>query len=449
MKQAHLEDLLGSALEDLDIAGGAQVALRVDGETLRAASGLANARSGLEVSHETLFQIGSTTKVFNACLVMKLVESGEVDLDQAVASYLPDLEISPSGRQWDITPRQLLSMSSGIDNGPYHDTGRGDDSLTRYLECLVDLPMIHEPGEGFGYSNASSDVAGRILEVRSQRPWERALSEDLLDPIGLKNTHASIDQIILHPTAVGHAGSRESPEPLPHWGITQGQAPAGSTLCSTASDLTEFASMFLGESAQGSVLSQEVLELMQTPQVRCPTRLMAHDWCLGPYHKVWDEAHIFGHSGTNFSGSSMLLWIPSKRAAIATLTNDPPKGYPLAEHLFREILPEVLGISMPETPQVVSLAQSELDSYVGSFAAHKALVTVTREGHALHLHKRNDNFTHLGGEALELKSLAEPLGEGRFLVKDPLFSGGRDWDVAFWGEDASHLTDGVFTYRQT
>jgi len=439
MDKSWLTDLLTAALDELDIAGGGQVALFDGDQVLSAASGIANANGNIPVVDTTLFQIGSTTKVYNAVLLMQLVEKSEVDLDTPVDAYL-DIQISPDQAERQITPRQLLSMSSGIDNGPYHDTGRDDDCLSKYLECLADLPMIHEPGEGYGYTNASSDVAGRITETRQGAPWEQVLTDKLIRPLGLAHSDALIERVIRHPVAVGHHGSRAAPKLLPFWALYRGHAPAGSSLCTSATDLVNFAKLFLGESSD--VLSREGIALMHEKQVDTPTGFMAHGWCLGPYYKVWDGVEIYGHSGTNLGGSSTLLWIPSKGISVAVTCNDPPKGYPLAERCFRALLAE-FGIRMPGKATPLDAADQNLDELPGRYEAHGVEINITKvDDNTLHARKVN---RQLPGTETVLESNLRPLGNGRFLIDDPLFSGGRDWDIAFWGD---HLTDGVFTLRR-
>ena len=109
MNQGELDELLNTGLRETDNAAGGQVAFLQGDEVMSAAAGGANLTGNLPVVDETLFQIGSTTKVYNAVLLMQLVEEGEVDLDTPVAEYLV-IQISPDNRQGDITPRHLLSI---------------------------------------------------------------------------------------------------------------------------------------------------------------------------------------------------------------------------------------------------------------------------------------------------------------------------------------------------
>ncbi len=436
MDQQQLRELIKTGLQETNNAAGGQVAYLADDEIMSAAGGIANMTGNLPVVDETLFQIGSTTKIYNAVLLMQLVEQGDVDLDTPVAEYL-DIRISPDNRQNDITPRQLLSMSSGIDNGPYHDTGRNDDCVEKLLECLADIPMIHEPGKGYGYTNCSSDMAGRITEVIRGKSWDDVLLEQVIKPMSLTQTDSLYERLVCHPLAVGHTGTRDKPELLPFWGLYRGHAPAGSTVCASASDMVRFGSLFLNR--VDGVLGADTIKLMMEKQVDTPTKFMAHGWCLGPYYKVWDGVEIWGHSGTNLGGSSTLLWIPEKDAAVAVTSNHATQGYPLAAFCFREILGE-FGSEMHAKFEPVA-SDENISKHVGQYQAHQVTIDITQgDDETLHAKKTTRQFNET-----VIESDLKPLGNGRFLVLDPVFSGNRDWDVAFWDDC---LTDGVFTLKK-
>ena len=437
MNQQQLDELINTGLQETNNAAGGQVAYLAGDSVMCAAGGVANMTGNLPVVDETLFQIGSTTKIYNAVLLLQLVEAGDVDLDTPISAYL-DIQISPDNRQSDITPRQLLSMSSGIDNGPYHDTGRNDDCLTKLLECLADMPMIHEPGKGYGYTNCSSDVAGRITEVKRGKSWDDVLLEQIIRPMSLTETDSLYERLVCHPLAVGHTGSREKPALLPFWGLYRGHAPAGSTVCASASDLVRFGRLFLNH--VDGVLGADTVKQMMRKQVNTPTKFMAHGWCLGPYYKVWDGVEIWGHSGTNLGGSSTLLWIPEKDTAVAVTSNHATQGYPLAAFCFKEILGE-FGIAMPVKFEPTA-TDEDISQYVGQYLAHQVTIHITQiNEQTLHAKKVTRQFN----ETI-LESDLKPLGDGRFLVLDPIFSGNRDWDVAFWDDC---LTDGVFTLKKS
>ncbi|MFI6602410.1 serine hydrolase [Nonomuraea sp. NPDC050536] len=395
---------------------GAQVAV-AGGESVRSyATGLANAELGTPVTGDTLFQIGSTTKVYTAALVMLLAEKGLVDLDAPVLGA--------------VTPRQLLSMTSGLDNGPYVDV----PTVADYVELLSDIPPIHQPGAGFGYTNASTVVSGLLVERLTGQSWDEALRDLLLVPAGLTHTASVADELLYHRVAVGHAGG----ELVRPFFFSRGLGPAGSTLCASATDLVAFARLFLR--AGGGVLSPDTVEQMQTPQVDVPTRCFADHWCLGPYLKIWDGVRVYGHSGTTPSGSSTLLWLPEHDLAVATVVNVADRGYPFADAVIREVMRSELGIAKPPLPTPDPATPFAPERYVGTYATHDSRYEVTCADGRLHV-----RLSSSGTDLL-------PLGDHRFLPADDGFTGNHMWDLAFvMGADgrAVRLLNGAFAARRT
>ena len=450
-----LQQLVDDVARELGVVGG-QMAL-FDGEQVHEFStGLSNRERSLPVTADTLFQIGSTTKLFNASLIMNLVDEGVLDLDAPVKTWIPGFALGDQEATDRVTLRHLLSMSSGIDNGPYQDYGRGDDALPKYVAALANLPMIFAPGTAYGYSNASTNVSGLAAQLAAGKNWETLLAERILTPLGLKQSANFTEDLLYHPVALGYGYSpaSETPERVPSWGLPRSMAPAGGLLCCSAGDLVRFARMFLneGKAEDGTqVISSANVRTMHTPQVTLPTRVLAQKWCTGPYYKVWDGREIFGHSGTNTGGSSMLLWCPEVNVVIATIANVASQGYPFADHIFSTVFPEVFGIRKPPAPDPskVTRAQVDLNRFAGRFEAWNA-----RRDFSVEDGKLMARF-YFGAETKEpaLSSEMIPLGGDLFLPADPAMSGNRNWDVAFWGDDghgrASHYLDGVFASRRT
>jgi CubicO group peptidase (beta-lactamase class C family) len=109
--------------------------------------GVASLETEFPVRADTLFQIGSISKVFVATLVMQLVEQNKVDLDAPVATYLPELRLADEQAQQTITLRHTLTHTSGIYGDCFDDFGWGDDALTTFVASFHTLPQVTAPGE--------------------------------------------------------------------------------------------------------------------------------------------------------------------------------------------------------------------------------------------------------------------------------------------------------------
>ena len=193
---------------------GAVLGVVADGEVTVAVSGIANLNTGLPVVRETLFQAGSIGKSYTATAIMQLVDDGLVDLDAPLREYLPDLEFADPTVSKTLTTRQVLTHTAGIDGDRLDEDfscGRGDDCIERYVAGLTDLPLIAEPGGLWSYCNSGYIVLGRVIEVVTGMPFEKAMTVRLLEPLGVKDTLFFPGDMVMHSLAVGHVREGDAP----------------------------------------------------------------------------------------------------------------------------------------------------------------------------------------------------------------------------------------------
>ncbi|MEV4896078.1 serine hydrolase domain-containing protein, partial [Nonomuraea sp. NPDC055795] len=159
-----LRDRLPDLLAESQVPG-AVVAIGHGERTVDVAAGVLNTATGVEATADSIFQIGSITKVLTATLAMQLVDEGELDLDAPVRRYLPEFRIADERAAARITVRHLLCHVAGFEGDIFTDTGKGDDCVEKYVDVLREVPQLFEPGEMFSYNNAGFCVLGRIIEV--------------------------------------------------------------------------------------------------------------------------------------------------------------------------------------------------------------------------------------------------------------------------------------------
>ncbi|MFE4197094.1 serine hydrolase domain-containing protein [Paenarthrobacter sp. NPDC056912] len=401
---ADLQDLCDRLRPEHDVTG-AQIAIAQGEQVVQASSGVANAELGIPVTEHTIFQIGSTTKIYTAVLVMQLVDAGLIDLDTPVTEYLPDVRLA-AGEEWrTITPRHLMSMTSGLDNGPYAHTSRNDDSVAEYISFIGDIPLTFPPGTAHGYSNASTTVSGLLVERITGQCWDEALRDRLLRPAGLTESMSLFEDLAYHPVSVGH-----TPEVVRPWSPYRGSGPDGGTLATTARDLARFGQIFLrgGKAADGTtLLSEQAVATMQTPHVSVPSKVFADSWCLGPHQKTWDGIDIFGHPGGTEHGASVLLWCPELGVSLAAVANNPSSGYPFADAALTTIFSDWLGLSKPARPVADPTLAVDPSLYIGEYEQHDTsyVVGTNETGLVLEMNMRG---------TIMRRALA-PIGEHRFL----------------------------------
>src|SRR3954467_9532037 len=199
---------------------GATLAILDREEVGEAAYGVLNIRTGVETTTDSLFQIGSISKVWTATLIMQLVDEGLLDLDAPVVTYLPDFKVADPEVTRTVTTRHLLAHTSGIDGDHFLDTGRGDDCVEKYVASCAELKQNHPLGATMSYCNSGYTVLGRILEVLRGQTWDTILRERLFAPLGLKTAGTLPEEALLHRAAVGHMTPPGGElQVAPVWGI--------------------------------------------------------------------------------------------------------------------------------------------------------------------------------------------------------------------------------------
>jgi CubicO group peptidase (beta-lactamase class C family) len=325
-------------LAESDVPGAAAAVW--DGRSLHeAASGVLNLATGVEATTDSVFQVGSISKVYTATLAMQLVDARQLDLDEPIASYLPDLELGDPDATATITMRHLLTHSSGIDIGDYMgDFGTGDDACARYVASLAGFGQVHPPGTFSSYSNGGYALAGRVIEIITGKTWHQALADLLLVPAGLMDSVSLPEQALLRRASVGHVADTEGQLVVhPQWRLPHAIAAAGSCLCTTAADLVRFGLLHAsaGKVQNGDqVVSASSVAEMQAKAFdglgAAPARGLG--WELSTSRGT----RVIAHGGGTLGQHAYLAVLPDLGFVVGAVTNGPNGG---------QVLEGVLGLA--------------------------------------------------------------------------------------------------------
>lgn len=330
-------------LVELHGVPGAQVAVLVDDEVVDAAAGVLNTATGVPVTTDALFQIGSITKVWTATLLQQLVNEGLLDLDRPVRDYLPEFRIADESAAAVVTARQLLCHTAGFEGDLFTDTGGNDDAVEKYVATLADAGQLFPPGERFSYCNSGFVVLGRVVEVLRGKPFNAVLREHLITPLGLTDVATHIGEAILGRPAVGHLGSAsDAPlKPAPLWSLVPALAPAGSLLAMSARDLLGFVRMHLSDTAFHSLREPQ----LAVPDLGVHRGHQGLGWMLPDF----PGATVISHTGGTIGQSAFLYVVPEAGVAVALLTNG-EDVLPLFREVFGHLFGELAGVGLPDLP---------------------------------------------------------------------------------------------------
>ena len=379
-----LADQLPALIAKYDVPGAA-VAVLHDGEVVDAAAGILNKATGVEATTDSLFQIGSVTKLWTSTLVMQLVDEGLVDLDVPVRTYLPQFRIGDEEAAAVITTRMLLNHTAGFEGDIFTDTGVGDDCVEKFLEVLHDVPQLFPPGERFSYNNAGYCVLGRLVEVLREKPYDACLRDHLITPLGLTHTATGPYDAIMFRAAMGHIELEPGTgfQPAPVWALARSNSPAGSMLSMRPRDLLTFARMHLedGRAADGTqVLAPGTAARMHAAEVDLPyLGVMGDSWGLGFERFDTPDGEIIGHDGSTIGQNAFLRMAPGAGVAVVLLTNG-GDVLSLYHDIAGHVLAGLAGVALPPLPTPpASPERIDASRYVGTYASQVADLVVTQE----------------------------------------------------------------------
>ena len=388
-----------------------------DREAETRAYGVASLESGYPLRPDSLFQIGSISKVYTATLVMTFVEEGVLDLDTPVSTYLPDLVLADAAARDAITVRHLLAHTSGLEGDRFTDYGMGDDALTRAIAEFHTLRQITPPGETWAYCNSGFYLTGAIIERLTGKPFEAVMRERVFEPLGLTRSFFFAHEAITYPVAVGH--SPVQPGEPAHEVARRYPLPrcvnAAGGIISDVGDLLRFAAFHLGDGTVDGkrVLSPESLAAMRAPQAEAGSFAEAYGlaWALHAYDGGW----VVGHGGTTGGFQAQLRLVPGRGFAVAVLTNS-SQGAAAYSEIIDWVLEHECGLR-PVRPEPVSLSADELAWFAGRYHRPDVDITISVDWDRL----RADVVTRsqLTGKETTLPPLTLiPIGERRFLIAD-------------------------------
>lgn len=417
--QSSLLDLLGRRL-----VPGASVAILQEGEVIAAAAGVTSVSTGVELTTDTVMQIGSIGKVLNATLVMQLVDEGLVDLDEPVASYWPEFVLKDREAGESVTLRMLLNHTSGIDGEALPDHGHDEETIEKGVGRVAKLGQLFRPGSDYSYCNVGTVVAGFIAQRVRGTSWYRLIRDKILEPLELRHAATTPEEALLYRAAVGHflradTGAIHATSvafcPLSF-------APAGATLMMSAKDLISFARAHLGGGVGANgvrILSADSVKMMQTIAVDNTHRAYAYPDGMGLGWKV-SASGLLHHAGGGPGVLSVLYVHPARNWAAAVLTNA-DHGLSLINELMTPWLAELRSLppyGVASVGPVQDSADRDLERFVGVYEdiATQHFVSLVPDGLMLSRRARFSWYDNTSTRQTPPAPLLS-LGGGRFLLE--------------------------------
>lgn len=349
MSPAVLGAALGvyeEAVERGDLVGAVILVARHGTVVLHEALGLSDGEAGVPMARNTLFQMASNTKPVVATAVLMMAESGALELDAPVRTYLSEWDNYRAGF---ITPAQLLSHTSGLRIPTLFLPDRADDTdLVREARRFGEVGAAAEPG-AYSYSNPGFNTLGGLVELRSGETLEAHLDRVLYTPLGMEDSY---NYRANHP--LDGKGDRLGPMYYrrgadgtwePATAVTIPFARGSGGMISTAWDYAVFLQTFLNGGVYGDVriLPEEAVTLMTRDHVQGPEGY-GYGWSVEDGAEGWGSGvGVFGHSGSDGTDA----FVDPERGLIGLVFTQTPRGRPP----FRRFQELVRLAVEPEAPE--------------------------------------------------------------------------------------------------
>lgn len=413
--------------------GSATVAIMVDGKVIYAEGfGMANREDGIPVDKDTIFNIGSISKVYVATAIMLLVDDGKVSLDKPVTDYLPEFKM-PDKRYKNITVRMLLNHSSGLPGteGTNSFGFKYNDKLQQEtISTLARSHLKHNPGEMAPYCNDGFTLAEMIVERASGKKYIDFLKKRIFTPLGLKNTGLSVGEIKGKPVAAYYDAKTAKIYPLEVLSVLGAGA-----LSSTPEDLCRFADAFSAESRLLKKQSLEEMKRLQPSAFWGKLKNFGLSFGLG-----WDitglpryetaEIQVLGKSGGTGNYSSMIYIVPDKRISVAVIASGAHSdAMKIALDILDAVLVEKKLIQKEEKTVSIPPEAQKLPKGYASFGGYYANDSECDQI-VFDMEKNTVTLNKLKGEE-KTPGLSLIYNNGYFYNKD----GGRFYFTSIGGED--------------
>jgi CubicO group peptidase (beta-lactamase class C family) len=441
-----LDDYIQGAMKDWNVPGLAVCILKDGKAVLVKGYGVKKAGGTDKVDENTLFMIGSNSKLFTATLLATLDYEKKLSLDDKVQKWMPGFQLNNKAAGEQAIIRDLLCHRLGF------MTFQGDftywtSNLTRseVIEKMSHIRAHYPFRTTWGYTNAAFLTAGQIIPAVTGISWEQTLRDRIFKPLGMSRSLALSAELPSAPNkAVPHTYSNGSLVAIPFCQIDN-LAPAGS-ISSSASDLSKWIQMQLDSGRAGG---SQVVPWSAIRQTRKPHSIISDGgpqynkghfllYGLGVELQEYQEREIVSHTGGVNGFVSSVKMVPDEKLGIVVLTNTDANG--LFEALTWEILDAYLGLPFRNYSRVflesfkrdtAAMAKQRrqledsvamniqpdfpLDTYTGNYVNDVyGNIHIARQNQALQIH-----FSHHPNLLATLK----PVGGNRFFAEfnDPEF----------------------------
>jgi CubicO group peptidase (beta-lactamase class C family) len=376
--EAFVDGVVTAAMAEQHLVGVTVSAVQNGQVVLIKGYGFADLAAGRRVDPErTLFRIGSVTKSFTWIAIMRLVEAGELSLDDPVNEHLPpEVQIPDQGYDAPIRVRDLMTHQSGLDepwSGPMPERPEELRPLTE-LAREVRLDRVRPPGEISSYSNVGALLAGLIVEHETGRTWHEVVENEILAPLAMTRTStrepypvradlpAPMPEALAADTSLGYRGRQEQAYQY----FTHGAPTA--VISSTAADMARYMLMHLrdGELDGARIYGAQTAVAFRTPMTALPPEVGGWAGGFAAFPLLQGGFRSYGHDGGTLIFFSSMRMSPELDFGVFVSVNT-IGGEVLGFALFSRVVEHFYGPSVSAPLPGQPDERAEMAEYAGQY----------------------------------------------------------------------------------
>ena len=330
---AQIDQAFDAAVQSAKVPGAA-IGIVQNGQLVYVrVGGIRDASTNAPVTEDTRFRIASMTKGFTAVAIVKLRDAGKLQLDDAVAKYIPELAALeyPTKDSPVLTVRHLLTHSEGFpEDNPWGDRQLAQTKATLSAWMKAGIPFSTAPGTAYEYSNYGFAILGQIVERVSGVPYKDYIRDNIFKPLGMSSTTFDVEAVPRDRIAYGYRweeGKLVLQPPLAH-----GTFGAMGGIWTTVGDLSKYVAFL-----SGAFPPRDDPET--GPIKRASAREMQQAWRFGSANFISNRLNvssygyglriatdcrfntIVGHGGGLPGYGSYETWLPDYGVGIVTFAN--------------------------------------------------------------------------------------------------------------------------------
>ncbi|WP_338863756.1 serine hydrolase domain-containing protein [Myxococcus stipitatus] len=347
---------------------GVAIAVLKDGKVVHAAGfGVREAGTKDAVDADTLFSVGSISKVVAAATTLRHVAKGKLDLDRDVNTYLTSWKVpaAPAFKSSTLTLRMLMSHTSGLSVWGFEDY-QPDEKLPTLVQILDGVKpaksepvrIAFEPGTRMRYSGGGITVEQLLLEDTQRKPLEALARTEVFQPVGMRRS-TYVNPLPAKLGNIAKAHDKEGQRTALPRGYESFAEQAASGLWTSANDLGAFVQTLIA-SYQG-----KNPYLPHPLAVQMMTEVSPSHFGLGPRLAGDGPSRVFHHGGTNDSYRAWMEGSLETGDGLVILTNA-PQGTQLATEI-RNAISDALGRGVNPVLRTVALPVTALSDYAGTY----------------------------------------------------------------------------------